>query len=258
MSFDHETWISPFTWRYGSPEMRALWSMKHQRRQWRRVWIALAAAQHEAGLVTAAQLADLQAHADVIDLARAEAIEAEIRHDLMAEIRTFAEQCPVGGRILHLGATSMDVQDNADALRLRESLDLLLARLDDLAATLAERIEALADAPTMAFTHLQPAEPTTIGYRLAQTGQDVLEDRLALHHLRATLRGKGFKGATGTSASYAQLLEGTGQTPAGLEAIAMAHLGLEAFPVTTQVAPRKQEYQVLCALAGLGQTLYKF
>jgi len=258
MSFTHETFLSPFTWRYGSTEMRSIWSLAHQRRLWRRIWVALADAQREAGLVTAAQVDDLRAHAGDIDLERAQAIEEDIRHDLMAEVKTFAEQCPVGGGVIHLGATSMDVQDNADALRLIEALDLLLPRLDRLIARLAEQIEAWADAPTMGFTHLQPAEPTTTGYRLAQIGQDLLDDRRALRRCRAELKGKGFKGATGTSASYTQLLEGTGWAAADLEAHIMGALGLDAHVVATQVAPRKQEYVLLSALAGLGQTLYKF
>ncbi len=258
MSFDHETFLSPFTWRYGSPEMRAIWSLAHQRRLWRRIWVALADAQRAAGLVSQAQVDDLRAHAADIDIERAQAIEKDIRHDLMAEVKTFAGQCPIGGGIIHLGATSMDVQDNADALRLRDALDLLLPRLDRLIGRLAEQIETWADAPTMGFTHLQPAEPTTTGYRLAQTGQDLLDDRRALRRCRAELKGKGFKGATGTSASYTQLLEGTGQTAADLEAHVMGALGLDAHDCATQVAPRKQEYALLSALAGLGQTLYKF
>ena len=165
--------------------MRHVWSEAHRRRLWRRVWVALAEAEQAAGLVTAEQVADLRAHADEIDLARARQIEAEIHHDLMAEVRAYAEQCPVGGRIIHLGATSMDVEDNAEALRLREALDLLLEKLRKLLVAFAEQIEASADAPTMAFTHLQPAEPTTIGYRLAQYAQDLWADWQELSRVRA-------------------------------------------------------------------------
>lgn len=257
-AYDHETYLSPYTWRYGSEAMRGIWSLAHQRRLWRRIWVALADAQREAGLVTAEQVDDLRAQVDAINIPRARAIESEIRHDLMAEVKTYAEQCPVGGGIIHLGATSMDVQDNADALRLRDALDLVLTRIDRLAAAFADQIERHADAPTMGFTHLQPAEPTTVGYRLAQYGRDLLDDRDALRHARRTLRGKGFKGATGTSASYTQLLEGTGLDAMQLEARVMASLDLDAHLVATQVAPRKQEYTLLSALASLGQTLYKF
>lgn len=256
MSFDHETWISPFTWRYGSPEMRALWSEVTRRRTWRRIWVALAETQAELGLVTPEQAADLRAHQADIDLPAALAREAELRHDMMAEVETFAAQCPVGGGVVHLGATSMDIQDNADALRLRAALDLVLLRLRALLAGFAQQIEALADVPTMGFTHLQAAEPTTMGYRLAQYGQDLAEDFAALTQLRAAIVGKGFKGAVGTAASYVELLGD--QDFDGFEARLMDRLGLPAVPVATQTAPRKQEYQVLAALAGLAQSMYRF
>ncbi len=256
--FDHETYLSPFTWRYGSEEMRRIWSEAHRRRLLRRVWVALARAQAEMGLVTPEQVADLERHQDEIDIARAEQIEAEIHHDLMAELRTFAEQCPIGGPILHLGATSQDILDNADALRLREALALIRQRLADLLTALADRIEETADLVCMGYTHLQPAEPTTVGYRLAQYAQDLLADLEAVERLQATLRGKGFKGAVGTSASYAQLLQPLGRTPAEMERRAMEFLGLEAYPVTTQVCPRRQDWEVLNALAGIAQSSHRF
>jgi len=256
--FTPETYLSPFTWRYGSDEMRALWSEERRRRIFRRIWVALAAAQQRAGLVTREQLADLQAHQDDVDIERAAEIEAEIRHDLMAEIRAFAEQCPIGGPIIHLGATSADVLDNADALRIRDALILLLKRLRALLTDLADRIEAHADQVCMGYTHIQPAEPITVGYRLATYGQDLLEDYHELRRLRTHLRGKGIKGAVGSGASYSRALAGTGMTPAEMEALVMEELGLEAFPIATQVYPRKQDYRVLTALAGLAGSLYRF
>ena len=123
----------------------------------------------------------------------------------MAEIRTYAEQCPVGGPIIHLGATSMDVLDNVDALRLRSAIDQIIERLRRSLATLAARIAEEADTPAIAFTHIQPAEPTTVGYRFAQHGQDLLADLEELQRVRNNIRGKGIKGAVGTSASYDQL-----------------------------------------------------
>jgi adenylosuccinate lyase len=176
MTFTHDTFISPFTWRYGSEAMRRIWSEKNKRRLMRRVWVALATAQHQAGLVTEAQLTDLQAHADQIDIGRALEIEKETRHDVMAEIRTFAEQCKVGGGIIHWGATSADNTDKVDVLRLRQAALLLQDQLKQLLIHLAERIEETADLPTMAHTHIQPAEPTTLGYRFAVYAQDLLED----------------------------------------------------------------------------------
>jgi len=248
----------------------------HRRRLWRRIWVALAEAEQTAGLVTAEQVADLRSHADEINLARALEIEAEIHHDLMAEVRAYAERCPVGGPIIHLGATSMDIEDNAEVLRQREALDLLLEKLRKLLLAFVGQIEVWADAPTMAFTHLQPAEPTTTGYRLAQYAQDLWADWQELTRVRAELRGKGFKGAVGTSASYAQLLEAEVKAKAEAESLTssltstsatstsafesriMSSLGLDAFPVATQTYPRKQDYRVLSALAGLGGSLYKF
>jgi adenylosuccinate lyase len=237
--------------------MRYLWSLTYQRRLWRRIWVALAEAEQAAGLVTEEQVGDLRAHINDIDIERAQVIEAEIHHDLMAEVRTFAEQCPVGGGIIHLGATSMDVEDNADALRLRESLDIVLRGLCDLLQTLAGLIEREADHVCMAFTHLQPAEPTTVGYRLAGYAQDLLEDWQAIQRVRQNVRGKGIKGAVGTSASYMELLKGTGMPPRELEARVMEQLGLEAFEVATQTYPRRQDWDVLNALAGLAMTVYK-
>ncbi|MCL6429517.1 MAG: adenylosuccinate lyase [Anaerolineae bacterium] len=256
-TFGHDTYLSPFTWRYGSDEMRALWSEAGKRRLWRRIWVALAEAQAEAGLVTAAQIADLRAHMDDIDLERAHQIEAEIGHDLVAELRAYAEQCPIGGGIIHLGATSMDVEDNADALRLRRALEIIEEGVRALLLALADRIEATCELPAMAYTHLQPAEPTTVGYRLCQYAQDLLLDLEGLERAKVLVKGKGFKGAVGTSASYRQLLAGTGLSPAEMEGRAMAALGLEAWPVATQTYPRKVDWMVLTALAGLAQSLHR-
>ncbi len=256
--FSHDDYLSPFTWRYGSAEMRALWGESHRRRLWRRVWVALARAQQRAGLVTAEQVADLVAHQDDIDLARAHEIEAEVRHDVMAEIKTYAEQCPVGGGIIHLGATSMDVLDNADVLRLREGLHVLETRLGAVLLALADQIDTWAETPSMGFTHLQPAEPTTVGYRLALYAHDLLEDYQQLQTVRARLRGKGIKGAVGTGASYAVLLEDSQVDATTLERLVMRALDLRAFDITHQTYPRKQDWQVGTALAGIAGSLHKF
>lgn len=255
--YGYETYLSPLTWRYGSEEMRRIWGEAHKRHLWRRIWVALAEAQVEFGLVTPEQAADLRAYASNVDVDRALQIEAEIQHDLMAEVKAYAEQCSVGGGIIHLGATSMDVKDNADVLCLCDALDLLLRRLRVLLMTLADQIEARAEQACMGYTHLQPAEPTTVGYRLAQYGLDLLIDLEELERVRDGIRAKGLKGATGTSASYTQLLHGNA-TAKELEARVMSRLGLEAFPVATQTYPRKQDWLVLNALAGLAGSLYKF
>lgn len=256
METDPEIYQSPFSWRYGSPEMRQLWSETSKRRIWRQIWVVLAQVQAEYGLVTSDQLADLRQAESKIDIPRALEIETEIQHDLMAELRTFAEQAPLGGSRLHLGATSMDIEDNADALRLGQALDLILAQLRQVLLTFVEKIEAWAELPVMAFTHLQPAEPTTLGYRMAGYAQDLWEDYQAISQARAHLRGKGFKGAVGTCASYAELI-GADQL-SRFEQRLSEILHLPFFPVTTQVYPRQQDYRILCTLAGLGGTLYKF
>lgn len=253
---DYNTYLSPFSWRYAGPEMRRLWSENTKRSLWRKIWIALASAQSEFGLVTPAQVAELEANAERIDLERALQIEAEIHHDLMAEVRTYAEQCPQAGGIIHLGATSMDVEDNADALRLRQATGLVLESLAGLLRAFATRIQATAALPIMAFTHLQPAEPSTLGYRLAFTAQDLLADYQELSRQRELIHGKGFKGAVGTAASYIELLGLQGYQR--FEARLSELLELPFFPVATQTYPRRQEYQLLSALAGLGGTLYKF
>lgn len=249
---------SPFSTRYGSPEMRALWSDERRRKLWRRLWVALADAQREAGLVTAEQAADLRAHADEINISRALEIEKEIGHDLMAEVRTYAEQCPKGGGIIHWGATSADITDNADAIRQRDALALALDRLGRLLLAFATRIEQTRDLPCMAYTHLQPAEPTTFGYRLAVYAQDLLAHHAALAALRDNLRGKGLKGAVGTQASYGDILAGTPLSPGELESKVMSALGLPAFSIATQTYPRVQDYTLLAALAGLAASLHKF
>jgi adenylosuccinate lyase len=253
---DYETYQSPFTWRYGSMEMRRLWSEAHKRQLWRQVWLALAEVQCEFGLLSHEQLEDLRLHVDQVDIPRAMEIEAEIHHDLMAELKTYASQCEVGGGALHLGATSTDIEDNADALRLRQALDVCIENVKQLLSLFVEKIEAWSELPLMAFTHLQPAEPSTLGYRFATYAQDLLMDWEDLRRARAQLKGKGFKGAVGTSASYAELV-GKSRLDE-FETHLSTRLGLPFFPVATQTYPRKQEYRVICSLAGLGGSLYKF
>lgn len=255
---DHTIYQSPFSWRYASEEMRHIFSEQHRRLLWRRVWVALARAQASVGLVSETQLADIEAHAEDIDIERALEIEALTRHDVMAEIRTFAEQCATGGGVIHLGATSMDVVDNAEVLRQREALTLVMTRLRDLISHLAKQVERYAELPMMGYTHIQPAEPTTLGYRLAQTLQDLVMDYEEIGRVQKGLRGKGLKGAVGSMASYEQLLLDTGISAAELERRMLADLKLEAFVATTQTYPRKQDWLLLNALAGLAQSLYRF
>lgn len=252
------TYQSPFTTRYGSEEMRALWSETAKRRAWRRVWVAVAEVQADLGLVPPEQVEQLRARMDDVDLRRAVEIEAEIGHDLMAELRAFAEQCGQAGGVLHWGMTSADVQDNADVVRQRAALALLLGRLRALLLAFADRIEATADLPTLGYTHLQAAEPTTLGYRLSLYAYDLLNQFDHLARLRQNLRGKGLKGAVGTAASFAEMLEGTGESPDSFEARVMERLGLAAHPIAGQSYPRLQDFALLAGLAGLAAALHKF
>jgi adenylosuccinate lyase len=218
--------------------------------------VVLASVQKEFGMVTSGQVEELTAHAEEIDMEAALRIEAEIHHDLMAELKTYAAQCPAAGGVIHLGATSMDIEDNADALRLRSSLDLILKSLADLLLSLADRMDETADLAVMAYTHIQPAEPSTLGYRLSMYAQDLLDDWNTLKQVRVGIRGKGFKGAVGTAAAYGDLI-GLENLP-GFETQLSARLDLPFFPVSTQTYSRKQDFTVISALAGLGASLHKF
>lgn len=259
---DFETYLSPYSWRYGSPQMRAIWSENHKRRLWRRIWVALAQIQAEYGLVRPDQVEELRRCQDQVDIQRALEIESEIQHDLMAELRTFAEQAKISAGILHLGATSTDIEDNADVLRIRESLDLILEKCRLLLARFAEKILVNADLPVMAFTHLQPAEPSTLGYRLAFYAQDLLVGYQEILRFRDDLCAKGFKGAVGTGASYSDLLDAPGRPGSrefpGFEMRLSELLDLPFYPVTTQVYPRSQDFRLLSVLSGLSIPLYKF
>ncbi len=258
MEYTHETYISPLTWRYGSDEMKSIFSEVHKRKLLRRVWIALARAEARAGIVTEAQVKELESHKDDIDIDRASEIENEIHHDLMAEIKTYAEQCPLAGGIIHLGATSMDALDNADAVRFKEALLVIASRLSTLMETLSGRAEEMKDIPTMAFTHIQPAEITTIGYRLSQTLQDLSDDADDLLSVISSVRGKGMKGAVGTAASYKVLLDGTGVSAEELENMVMNELGIRPFTAATQVYTRKQDLRIVSALSSIAATLHRF
>jgi adenylosuccinate lyase len=254
MSF--KEYQSPFSWRYGSPEMRRIWGEENKRLLWRRLWAAMAEAQTEWGLVTHEQVEDIKKHMGEINVAQALEFEKTSHHDLMAELKVFAGQCPLGGGILHLGATSMDIKDNAEVLQIAQSLDMLLPKLVDMLKILAEKNDEYAGLPVMAFTHLQPAEPTTLGYRLAGYAQDFLADYDAFLRVRGELKGKGFKGAVGNSASYVALLGLDGLRR--FEMLLSKELKLPFFDTATQTYSRKQDYTVLSALAGLAATAYKF
>jgi len=193
----HASYVSPFSWRYGRAELRALLSENERRRLWRAVWVALAESQVRSGLVSPAEAADIRAHAGDVDIDAALAIEREIGHDLMAEIRVFAAQAQVGGGKIHLGATSMDVEDTVEAYRLRRALALVGESVGALLRAFGVQIARYAEHVCMGYTHLQPAEPTTVGYRLAVWAQDLLLDEAQLRFAYDELKTKGIRGAVG-------------------------------------------------------------
>jgi adenylosuccinate lyase len=251
---NYDTYASPFSWRYGSAELRSLFSETTRRRLWREVWVALAEAQCAQGLVDEAEVADLRAHAGEIDVDAALAIEREIHHDLMAEIRVFASQATAGGGKLHLAATSMDVEDTVETYRLRVALSAIGKNLSELLAVFATKIRERAGLVCMAYTHLQPAEPTTLGYRLASYAQDLLADDEHLRFVFDNLTTKGLRGAVGTAASYERL---AGRS-AEIESYVLERFGLQAREISTQTYPRKLDYLLLAGLAGVGASLSKF
>jgi len=255
-SFDYTTYLSPFTWRYGSAQMRTIWSEIHKRKLWRKIWVTLAKAQHEQGLVSREELDDLIHFQENIDIEKADEIEKEIHHDLMAEIKTYESQAKIGGGKIHLGATSMDIEDNADTIRYTESFALIEKKLTIVLHVLSEKIKQYKDMPCMAYTHLQPAEPTTLGYRFCLYAQDILLDLQLLKFVQTMNKGKGMKGAVGTAASYTALLsQEKAQT---MEDAVMKALGISAIDIASQTGPRKIEFFVTTALSSIAQSLYKF
>ena len=254
---DHRSYVSPFSWRYGREELRSLFSEQTRRTLWRAVWVALAEAQAALGLVEQDEVDDIRAHAGEVDIDAALAIEREIHHDLMAEIRVFASQAQRGGGKLHLGATSMDVEDTVETYRLRRALSLLGANVRALLDAFARQVLTYADLVCMGYTHLQPAEPTTLGYRLASYAQDVLVDDAQLRFVFEHLTTKGIRGAVGTAATY-ERLAGYGGRSAEIETHVLERFGLRAGEISTQTYPRKLDYLLLSALAGIGASLSKF
>ncbi|MBI2445573.1 adenylosuccinate lyase [Candidatus Micrarchaeota archaeon] len=256
-SYGFDDYLSPFTWRYASQPMRSIFSEHHRRLTWRRVWAALAFAQHKAGKINKAELDDIEKHVADVDVEKSLEIEKEIRHDLVAELRVFSSQCKVGGGKLHWGATSMDIEDNADVLHQMDALKLLTQRTASLLFALERLVAKYKDTPCMAYTHLQSAEPSTLGYRFAVYAQDVLEDLETLEWIQGDLWAKGLKGATGTAASYLAIMDGDGAAVEKLESDFLKKLGLTAFDVATQTYSRKQDYELASVLAGVAESLHK-
>ncbi len=258
-TYGFDSFLSVFTWRYGSDVMRRVFSEVNYRAKWREIWTALAEAELRYGLLTAKEFADIRKYsaAEYIDIDKSHQVERVIGHDLMAEIRVFVGQAKVGGGKIHLGATSADIEDNADILRMREALGIIRGRLVSCLSLLGEKIQRYKSTACMGWTHLQPAEPTTIGYRFATYAQDLILDVSGIDFLLERIAlGKGMKGAVGTAASYSRLV-GVDQSR-DLEKEVMKRLDLKSFPITTQTYPRKVDFLILTVLAAIAQSIQKF
>jgi adenylosuccinate lyase len=251
---------NPLYERYASREMARIFSSSHRFATWRELWIALAETESELGLpITPGQIAALRKAAPGLDLARVAEIEQKTRHDVVAHLRHFAEQAGEAGGILHLGATSAYIADNADLLLARQALALLAQRLASAAHALADFAGRTRSVPTLAYTHFQPAQLTTVGKRACLWLQDFLLDLTEVQHRVATLRCRGVKGTTGTQASFLTLFAGDAGKVRELDRRLAARLGFAgSFPITGQTYPRKQDSQVLHALAGIAESCHKF
>ncbi len=256
-----ERFEHPLVTRYASDEMLAVFSDQARFRTWRRLWIALADAQRELGLggVTEAQVEALRAVADRIDLARARELEKELRHDVMAHIHLFAEEAPDARPILHLGATSAFVVDNGDQLIMRHALRVVERKCLCVVDRLADFAERHADLPTLAWTHFQPAQPTTVGKRACLWIQDLLLDLDEIAWRLENFRLRGLKGTTGTQASFLALAGGDHDTVRELERRVLRKLDVDqAFPVTGQTYPRKVDAGWAATLKGVAVSVSKF
>ncbi|MFA6017139.1 MAG: adenylosuccinate lyase [Patescibacteria group bacterium] len=257
-TFDFSTYLSPLTWRYGSEDMRKIFSEKHKYELWRKIWIALAEAQHQAGLVTKEELDDLKKNEKNIDIEKIFELEKDTKHDVVAAIKEYAEIAKVGGGKIHLGATSMDIVDNADMVRIQEALEIVEKKVLIILNLLADKIEEYSDFPCLGYTHLQPAEPTTVGYRLSFYAQDLLTAYEFIQFAKKNIKGKGMKGAVGTAASYLELLKDKSVTVDQLETKVMKSLGIDAALISGQVYPRLYDFIVLNSLVMVTSALAKF
>ncbi len=255
----HDCYENPLTTRYASPEMSRLWSAQRRYSLWRQLWVWLAEAEAELGLaITPGQIAELRAHVETIDFAVADKYERELRHDVMAHVHAYGDQCPTARPIIHLGATSCFVTDNADLMLIREGLQLVAARLVEAIDALAQSAAQYRDLPTLSYTHLQPAQPTTVGRRACLWAYDLALDLAEIEHRLATLAARSAKGTTGTQASFLHLFGSDHSKVRQLEALIAQKMGFDAaYAVTGQTYPRKIDAQVVDALAGVAGSAHK-
>jgi adenylosuccinate lyase len=245
--------------RYASPEMQRIFSPARRFGTWRRLWLALAESEAELGLdIPFEALEQMRAHLDSLDLAKAAEYEKRFRHDVMAHVHLFGDDAPKARGIIHLGATSAFIGDNTDLIVHREALDLVRTRVVRCLAALAEFAREHARLPTLGYTHLQPAQPTTVGKRATLWMQDLLLDLEELDHRVRVLRFRGVRGTTGTQASFLELFEGDHDKVDALDLAVSRRMGFEeAYPVSGQTYPRKVDYAVQASLAGVAASVSK-
>ena len=255
----HEMYQNPLVSRYASAEMGRLWSDDRKFRTWRRLWIALAEAEAELGLpVSPDQIAELKAHVDDIDYEKVADYERQLRHDVMAHVHAYGELCPLARPIIHLGATSCFVTDNADLILFREGLIQIRDRLVAVIDALASFAEQYRDLACLGFTHMQPAQPTTVGKRACLWAYDLVLDLSEVEYRLASLRFRSTKGTTGTQASFLSLFDGDHAKVEQLESLVAAKMGFEqTYAVTGQTYPRKVDVQIVGTLAGIAGSAHK-
>lgn len=256
----HDRYENPLITRYASREMAYIFSDDHKFGLWRRLWIALAESQRALGLkITAAQISEMKRHQDDINYEVAHQQERKVRHDVMAHVYAFGLQCPKAKPIIHLGATSAYVQDNADLIQMREGLALLARKLANVIDLLAQFAMKYKDLPTLGFTHFQPAQLTTVGKRACVWAYDFVMDLEEVEHRHRTLPFRGVKGTTGTQASFMALFDGEADKVKKLDAMVARKMGFhQSLPVTGQTYTRKVDWYVLSALCGIAQSASKF
>ena len=257
MSTDRYT--SPLSERYASREMQYIFSQDMKFRTWRRLWIALAETEKELGLnITQEQIDELKAHADDINYDVAKAREKEVRHDVMSHVYAYGVQCPKAKGIIHLGATSCYVGDNTDIIVMTEALKLVQKKLVNVIAELSKFADKYKDQPTLAFTHFQPAQPTTVGKRATLWTQEFMMDLEDLEYVLGTIKLLGSKGTTGTQASFLELFEGDQETIDKIDPMIAAKMGFrECYPVSGQTYSRKVDTRVVNVLAGIAASAHK-
>ena len=257
---DRSSYISPFSTRYSSPEMQYLFSNDHKFKTWRRLWISLAKAEQTLGLaITDEQIAELEAHKDDINYDVAEAREKEVRHDVMSHVYAYGKQCPKAEPIIHLGATSCYVGDNTDVIILREASELVLKKCAQVLRNLAAFAEKYKALPCLAYTHLQPAQLTTVGKRATLWMNELTEDIENLEFQLSRLKLLGSKGTTGTQASFMELFDNDEEKVKQLEALIAADMGFDGcVPVSGQTYSRKVDSYFLAVLSGVAQSACKF